>query len=255
MLELTFFDSWSQWLIVGAVVFLGQFVYAALGFGSGMVTITLLTLLYGDVSLFVPFFLLLCIPTELLVSIQDRHRIAFGRTGWLLIFLLPTLVLGSYLLVASPQSWLAGALGGVIVLLALYYMFFEERLAFRLDWPGAMPLVGMLSGLLGGLYGISGPPLIVYFKSRRLDKAAFRVALLSIFLVMSLMRVVTYSALHLYTVAVLVSCAWSLPFSLAGLYLGGKAHHHLPERLFRRVTSGVLLLSGLLLLAKEIFSR
>jgi len=254
-MDLTFFDSLTQYFVVGAIIFLGQFVYASIGFGSGMVTISLLALLYGDVNLFVPFYLLLCIPTELVISVKDRDKIEFQQTRRFLIFIFPLLILGGYLLSASPDQWLVSCLGGVVVLLALYYLFFEDRFTVNLQRKGMVPLVGMLSGVLGGVYGISGPPLIFYFKMLKLDKRHFRVALLSIFLVMSLFRLCVYTVLHLYTVTVLVSCAACLPFSLLGLFLGGQAHHRIPELPFKRITSAVMLISGILLMGKSMISN
>ena len=40
-IESTFFISIEQLLIVGVIVMLGQFMYSAIGFGAGMVAISL----------------------------------------------------------------------------------------------------------------------------------------------------------------------------------------------------------------------
>ena len=77
LIEGTIFTSPAHIGVIGFVVFLGQVVYGALGFGSGMVTITLLTLIYGKLDSFVPFFLLLCVPTESYVAFRDRKLIDF----------------------------------------------------------------------------------------------------------------------------------------------------------------------------------
>ncbi len=82
LLSQTIFQGWGQYVLVGAIVFLGQFIYTAIGFGSGMVTISLLALLFGNINVFVPFFLLLCLPTELTVSFKDRDPVEIrSRSG------------------------------------------------------------------------------------------------------------------------------------------------------------------------------
>lgn len=247
----TIFQGWGQYALVGLIVFLGQFIYTAIGFGSGMVTISLLTLLFGNINVFVPFFLLLCLPTELTISFKDREHVDFRRTGKFLLFIFPGLIAGAYLLKSAPDRGLVIWLGVIVSLLAVYYLFFEEKTTFTLKNPAWIPVFGSISGLLGGVYGISGPPLIVYFKALKMDKTRFRVALLSIFLAMSVFRTGVYAAIHLYTLPILTSTVLALPFALLGVLGGMKAHHRIPEQLFRQVTSVVLLVSGILLFWKN----
>ena len=248
----TIFTSLEHMCIVGFVVFLGQVVYAALGFGSGMVTISLLALIYGKLDSFVPFFLLLCIPTEVYVAHRDRKLIDFKNVGTILLAVIPTIILGGLFLKRLAGPGLELFLGILVSLLAIYYLFFEDR--WLPDVSGRVPLVlvGLSSGLLGSMFGLSGPPLIFYFKAKGLKKQEFRVALLSIFFIMSLLRVVVYGAMGLYPLNVLKSALVTLPFVFVGLALGAALHHHIPEALFKRLTSLLLLVSGLLLLLRHL---
>lgn len=252
MTDLTIFTSVFHFVLVGLIVMLGQTIYTAIGFGSGMVTISLLALCFGNVDLYVPFFLLLCLPAELTVFLKDRQHLDIGRTARLLLFILPGIILGTFLLKSAPGGSLVLFLGMLIVVLACWFLFGEQRLKPRAVHPAWEPVVGMVSGTLGGLYGISGPPLIVYFKMNGADKTVFRVALLTIFLFMTLIRTGTYTAAGLFNIPVLVSTACILPFSLAGLGTGMVLHDRIPENRFKQVTSIVLLISGLLLIGKSI---
>ncbi|NOY24138.1 MAG: sulfite exporter TauE/SafE family protein [Acidobacteria bacterium] len=252
ILSQTIFQGWGQYLIVGVIVFLGQFIYTAIGFGSGMVTISLLALFFGNIDVFVPFFLLLCLPTELTISFKDREYIDFHRTGKFLLFIFPGLVVGAFLLKSVPDRSLVVWLGAIVAILAVYYLFFEEKTTFTLKNPAWIPFFGGISGVLGGVYGISGPPLIVYFKALKMDKTSFRVALLSIFLAMSIFRTGVYAAIHLYTLPILIGTAQALPFALLGVLAGMKAHYRIPEQLFKQIASAVLLVSGVLLIWKNL---
>ncbi len=252
LLSQTIFQGWGQYILVGAIVFLGQFIYTTIGFGSGMVTISLLALFFGNINIFVPFFLLLCLPTELTISFKDREHIDFHRTGKFLLFIFPGLMAGAWLLKSAPDRGLVFWLGIIVTMLALYYLFFEERATFTLKNPVWIPFFGSISGILGGVYGISGPPLIVYFKALKMDKTSFRVALLSIFLAMSIFRTGVYAAIHLYTLPIIIGTVLVLPFALLGVLAGIKAHHRIPEQLFKQIASVVLLASGVLLIWKNL---
>lgn len=249
---MTFFQSMNQYLLIGLAVFLGQFVYAAVGFGSGMITISLLTLMFGQVDLFVPFFLLLCLPAELTVAIRDRRHVRLKETGAFLFYITPGLVIGAWVLKSAPDTLLLVALGSLITLLALYYLFFESRFRIRTDSPVWIPVAGTLSGILGGLYGVSGPPLIVYFKSSGRPKRVFRAALLTIFLFMSFFRLAIYGTMQFYTGPILISVLATVPFAAAGVAAGMWSHERISEERFRMVTSLILLISGLLLIVKNV---
>ena len=83
-----------------------------------------------------------------------------------------------------------------------------------------------------------------------LDKRTFRVALLSIFLAMSLVRTVCYGAIGLLPLKVISSAILALPVAALGTVAGMACHHRIPEPPFRRLTSALLLISGILLLIR-----
>ena len=165
---------------------------------------------------------------------------------------LPAIVIGGLFLKSFAGRGLEFFLGVLVTLLAIYYLFFEEKWSPDLSGKFVLIVVGLSSGLLGSMFGLSGPPLIFYFKAKGLPKQEFRVALLSIFLAMSFFRVIVYGAMGLYPVVVLKSALVTVPFVLIGLTLGAALHHHIPEGLFKGLTSFLLLVSGVLLLLRHL---
>jgi len=241
------FSSIEELLLVAAIVALGQIVYALAGFGSGMVSVSLFALAFGDLKFFVPVFLLLCLPTEVAVTWQSRSLQNWRRTALVLAAALPTLALGAWLLGSIDSSLLAFFLGLLIVVLGFYYLLLEERLRFSFTRKWHLVAASSAGGILGGLFGVAGPPLILYFKSLRLDKDAFRAALFGIWLCMTCIKIPMYAGLGLYSVKSLWWALILLPASFAGARLGMRLHRAVSEAAFKRFTSLLLIASGVLL--------
>jgi len=208
-----------------------------------------LSLIQGDLKLSVPFIILLCIPTEAAIVIRNRDMLKNSpNTRQFLPYIFIGLILGTFFLREIPNPDLIRTLGILIMAIALYYLIFENRIKSTLSSSIWKPLLGSLSGILGGTYGISGPPLIIYFKAQRLDKSQFRTILLSLFLFMSVFRFLFYLGFNLFTLKILISSIICLPFVGLGLFTGSLLHRSVSESLFKTITSIVLLISGILLL-------
>jgi len=108
--------------------------------------------------------------------------------------------------------------------------------------------VGLASGLLTGLFGTGGPPLVLYYQLSGIDKAAFRGNLMAIFLFMTLVRVPSYAGLGLITTERLWSGLLVLPAVLVGAWIGHRLQLQIDERTFRRLVSIALVALGGVLL-------
>jgi uncharacterized membrane protein YfcA len=99
-------------------------------------------------------------------------------------------------------------------------------------------------GFCGGLFGISGPPIIWQF-GRKFAKHAFRQTLVPIFFAAALARTVTYGCTGLVTTQVLLYVLSALPGLFLGIYLGNKVFFRISEAWFNRVAGLVLIIVAL----------
>jgi len=73
-------------------------------------------------------------------------------------------------------------LGAVLILLAIYLAFVNKRLSFKPS-PFTGLVAGVLSGLTGGMFNISGPPMAAYMFKATDDKMKYSACLQLLFFV------------------------------------------------------------------------
>lgn len=140
-------------------------------------------------------------------------------------------------------SWLEAGLGIVIILCAVSLVVRKEQAA-RVGPPRSFAIAGALSGLLGGLFGTSGPPIVFYLYRQPLALDVVRRALLVMFASNSGMRLVMVVLSMGIAPRALLLCVLSVPIVQITTRLTMKAPPPLPPHVMRSVVAGLLALSG-----------
>ena len=138
------------------------------------------------------------------------------------------------------------------VALAVVVMFSGLYMAARPKLPPArtetlnrfaLP-VGMLAGVIGGLFGMSGPVSLLLFSRATGDPTRFRMRMTIVTAVSGLVRLITLALQDVYTVDRVVTTAWTLPALGVGLVLGFRVHRFIRPGPFRLVLGSLVALSG-----------
>lgn len=238
--------DWSIVAVVG-VVFFATVFRSAFGFGEALIAVPVLALLI-PVEEAVPLATLVSITVALVVIIHDWHKIHVRSAWWLVISTVFGIPLGLWLLTAVPEMIVKAILGMVIIAFATYCLF--SRRPWELKDDRFAWLFGFAAGILGGAYAINGPPLVVYGSLRRWSPEHFRATLQGYFLPASILGMCGYWFAGLWVPAVTRFYLWSLPLSLAAIFLGREINRRLRDRSFLRLVHLGLLLIGAVLVAQ-----
>lgn len=241
------FSDPATWLIASVVVFVAGYVRATIGFGSGLVMVGLLTLLF-PIKLVVPTVLLLDVLGSILLGGYDFRVIEWRELKWLVPGSVLGLAAGAWLLSVTPAQHLTLLLGVFLLGYVVYAVRVDpSRFPTIARWWGA-PL-GIFGGVVGSLYGGGGPPIVAYFQMRKLDKRRFRATFQAVALADNTLRIVLYLLLGLLAAPLWGAFAVLAPAMLLGLFLGNRLHFRISERAFMNGTLGLLALIAVKYLA------
>ena len=234
-------------LYAAAVLFVAYLVRGIAGFGSGLIAVPLLALRF-PVAVVVPLVVFLDYVGSASQGIKNRTHIAWKDQLPLIPFTLVGVGVGLFLLSTMSTPALGKALGGFVLIYAIYQLLpLPELVGSRLF---AIPC-GLLGGFIGTLFGTGGPLYVVYFNLRKMAKTRFRATFASNFLIDGAIRLGAYATAGLFHGPVLLSAAAALPVVGAGLYVGGRIHTGFSPETFKRFISVLLLCSGIALLLKN----
>lgn len=231
-----------------AVLGLAYFIRGISGFGSGLVAVPLLALVF-PLSLVVPFILLLDFTASLVLGGVNFRQVRWDEVKPLMPFGMLGVVLGTTLLVSLPRQPLLIGLGLFILVFAL-----RSLLDLHGDKPAsrwwALP-ASLTGGTVGGMFGTGGPPYVIYLSHRLKDKGELRATFSGVFFLEGLFRIGSFVAAGLLGKAeVWQSYALGLPVALAALYGGSHVHTGLNRAQMTRVIGVLLLLSSLSVFVK-----
>jgi hypothetical protein len=243
----TIFHTLPQFLIICFILAVAETVYVLLGFGAGLIAVGTMALLLPELKDAVVLLLLVNLPAELWVVRSSWRQISWRGVLVIFVGVAVGTPLGTSLLRWGDARFLLIALGVFLLAVGAIFLAIKDNNKRQTPRWIAGP-VGLASGILTGLFGTGGPPLILYYRLQGVDKAAFRGNLMAIFLLMTAVRVPSYAVFGLITAPRMWSALTVLPAVILGAVIGNRIHLRIEEDTFRRLVSAALMLIGLLLL-------
>jgi len=236
--------------VTSAVVVILTFatlIRSAFGFGEALVAVPLLALLI-PVNVAAPTAALISITVAVVVIVQDWSAIDRRAALRLVASTIVGIPFGLLMLTRVPEAAVKGVLGAIIVTFALFSLARHQGQRLhddRLAW-----VFGFVAGVLGGAYGMNGPPLVVYGVLRGWSPKQFRATLQGYFLPASSIGMAGYAVAGLWTPVVTRYFLIALPASAVAIALGRVVNRRMATQQFFRYIYIGLMVVGLILLAQ-----
>jgi len=240
-------------LILPAIAAAAFFIKGLTGFGPALIFIPVGALFFAPQSIIVASsFLDLLAGLIMWRTVRSVQSVPF-MTGLVAAMVVGT-VAGVFLLSYVPAQTFRVLLGMAVFILGLWFAVFRTKASFDrlqehlpdkcsrkdLGFAGA-------SGVLGGLFGISGPP-IIWHLGRQFRMVAFRDVLIVFFVFGAIARIIAFSVAGLVTSETMIYAAAGMPGLLIGLYFGTRVFFKIDETVFSKAVGAALIAFAILLI-------
>lgn len=233
-------------LCVGA-----SFIQRTTGFGFGIFIMTMLPYFTPSLGEATTLSGLLALTTSLFIAIRMRKYIVWKRLLPVLFIFIIASSISICFLKSINEQLLRLILGIVLILSSIYFFVFSERIHIKANIPTQIG-IGSLSGVMGGFFGMQGPPAVLYFISSEPDKEHYMGIIQAFFLfgngAMTIIRALNGYLTH----SVLTDYLFGLIGISIGTLIGSIVFKYIPTKIFKYIVYGYIGVSGVIVLYNSI---
>lgn len=224
-----------------------SFIQRVSGFGFGVFIMTMLPFImpsYGEATTLSG---MLAGMQSLYVFIRMRRLVNWPR---LLPILLTFLVVSFF--AVNCVSYIEGLylkqiLGGVLIALSIFFLFISDHIHVRPTLTMQLSM-GSLSGVMGGLFAMQGPPAVMYFVASERDKDSYMAMAQAYFFVGNAFMTIYRANSGFLTETVGICWLYALGGIIVGAIIGKMVFDRISIILLRKIIYIYMAISGLLAL-------
>lgn len=222
-----------------------SFIQRVSGFGFGIF-----------VMMFFPFFLpsygesvmlsgLLAGTTALFIVLRNWHFIRWKMMGIIVFFNVLTSYLAIEYMASLSNETLKRWLGIVLILIALYFLFGKSKANGIFRTRTAQGIIGIVSGIMGGMFAMPGPPVVLYCISSIDDKREYVVTLQAFSVVFNMFYTLFRTQAGFYSESTLLWWLIGLAGLTIGISCGSRFSEQISNRRLKQIVYIMMMLSGL----------
>lgn len=235
------------WILASLCAF---FVKGLCGFANTLVFTSILSFGSDNITIS-PVEVLLGYPTNLILAYKERKSIDFKICIPLTVLVILGSLPGIFLLKTADTDMIKILLGIVIICIGIEMLLREKNPKKSKNSRVGLICIGILSGVLCGLYGI-GALLGAYISRVTTDSHAFKANICVVFAVENTFRIVVYALSGILTFDIFLRAIGMFPFMLAGLAAGMRSSSLMNEKTVKKLVIVMLILSGFALVIQNL---
>lgn len=227
-----------------------SFIQRVSGFGFGIF-----------VMMFFPFFLpsygesvmlsgLLAGSTALLIAIRNWKYIRWQMMWTVVLFNLITSFLATEYMASLSNTTLKHCLGMVLILIALYFLIGEGKKDNIFKSKPAQVTIGSISGVMGGMFAMPGPPVVLYCISTLNDKREYVATLQAFSVVFNVGYTLFRAKVGFYSDDTLLWWMVGLIGGFIGTSIGSRCFEIISNHTLKRIVYVLMIISGVVAIFK-----
>jgi len=231
-------------IIIFCFAVLASFTQRVTGFGSGILIMTVLPHLFPSMGEATALSGMLSAFTSCIPAISMRKHLPLRKFLPIMLTFLLVSFFAVNILSGVEASAFKHILGGVLIALSVYFFIFNSKIHVKPSVPLQVGL-GTMSGVMGGLFAMQGPPAVVYFMASSDSRDEYMAMTQWYFFAGNVMLTLFRFNAGFITPAVGTSFLVALPAVFLGIALGAKVYNHIKVDTLRRVIYAFLAVAGL----------
>ncbi len=233
-----------QLLFIAAIAMCGSFIQSVTGFGFGIFAM-----------MFLPHIFSLFTEANMLSSILGALTSIFvlatmlRHVNWRnILFPLMGSFAGTFFAVtfikSQTNATLTLLLGIVLFLLSIYFFFFSSKIHIKITWYTGI-IAGLLSGIMGGMFAMSGPPIVIYYMQSEKDSKRYLATLSAYFVISNIYSIAIKAFSGFATTNVLLGLITGIIGMAIGTLIGKTIFKRMNAQLLKKAVYGFMAVSGI----------
>lgn len=225
-----------------------SFVQRTIGFGFGIFIMTVLPFLMPSYGEAVTLSGLLSLTSATVVMIKYLKYVTWKRMLPIAAAFVIFSTIAIFLLDRIEGQAMRVILGIMLVLISLYFSFFKDKLQ-KIIRPtkGWQFGAGTASGIMGGLFGMHGPPVVLYLISSEPDKDHYMGMIQTYAVITNIAMLIVRAFAGYVTPAVGGAYLYGLAGLAMGVIAGNWAYRRIPGKLFTYIVYAYIGVCGLVI--------
>lgn len=228
------------------VSLLGSLIQGITGFGYAIICIPLWSLL-------IPFKMTVIVETISALVMSCGIAFKLRKHVNLKLMIVPFLssiagsTIGISLLMKQEDMAMRKILGCVLIFLSIYFIFYSDKIHIQPTLLNSA-IFGCISGICGGLLGVGGPALVMYYLSATKDKMEYHGTLQANFTLITIYTFIVHLLYGNITWQVIQCSILSIAALLLGTSIGLRIFYKLSQDKLDKLVYGFMVIMGISLL-------
>jgi uncharacterized membrane protein YfcA len=225
-----------------------SFVQRTIGFGFGIFIMTVLPFLMPSYGEAVTLSGLLSLTSATVVMVKYLKYVTWKRMIPIVAAFVMFSTIAIFLLDRIEGQAMRVILGIMLILISLYFSFFKDKLQ-KIIRPtkGWQFGAGTASGIMGGLFGMHGPPVVLYLISSEPDKDHYMGMIQTYAVITNIAMLIVRAFAGYVTPAVGGAYLYGLAGLAMGVIAGNWAYRRIPGKLFTYIVYAYIGICGLII--------
>lgn len=222
-----------------------SFIQRASGFGFGIFVMMFFPFILPSYGECITLSGLLAGTTALFITLRHWRHICWRSVAVIILFNIAASYFAIEFIAHTGNAAMKRCLGVVLVAVALYFLFWEKHLTLALQSNGARAAIGTISGIMGGMFAMPGPAVVLYCISAIKDKMKYMATMQALSVVFNIFYTTFRAQAGFFTHNTLTLWAVGVGGILIGSLLGAWCFKKISRETLRRAVCVLMIISGI----------